>query len=73
MKPNVEEIKNDQKSDWDVEISIEAFENLEDTIMCIIKHSETILKKNTLLQDSLQKAESKHGEFTQSDFDLALV
>ncbi len=61
----LEEIRNGQTRDWDIEISIETFDNLEDIIMCRIKNSEIILKKNTLLQNSLLKAESKHEESTQ--------
>ena len=69
----IEEIKNDQTSEWDVAISKEAFDNLEDIVICIINQSEIILKRNTLLHDSLQKPESKHGEITQSESDLALA
>ena len=32
----IEEIKNEQTSEWDIEISKEAFDNLEDIVICII-------------------------------------
>ena len=41
--------------------------------MCIIKHLEIILKKKTLLEDSLLKAESKREESTQNNSDAVLV
>ncbi len=60
----IEEIKNDQTSEWDIAISKETFDNLEDIVICIINQSEIIYKRNILLHDSLQKIESKHGEIT---------
>jgi len=65
----LEEIKNGQTSDWDIELSREALDNLEDIIMYIIKHSEIILKKNILLQ----KGESKHEESSQDESASVLV
>ncbi len=41
--------------------------------MCVIKHSEIVQKKNTLLKDSLQKAERKHEETIQDETDSTLL
>jgi len=54
----LEEIKNGQTNDWKIEVSHEAIDNLEDIVMCMIKHSETIQKKYNLLQES----SGKHDE-----------
>lgn len=54
----LEEINNGQTNDWNIGVSKESIDNLKDTIMSIIRHSKTIQKKYTLLQES----NGKHDE-----------
>ncbi len=58
----LDEIKEGQTYDQHIEVSKVTLDNLEDTVMCVIKNSEAIQKKNTLLQDALQKSKGKHDE-----------
>lgn len=41
--------------------------------MCVIKHLETIQKKNVLSQDSLQEAKEKDEETIKDKSDLTLL